>query len=258
MSARKKNTTTRPAEKPAETTPQLATAEPVLRTDSEKALWTALGNFPGFTAAELAGAAGIDASTARRILSGWATTGAARREPDQDNPRAAEHWSPAAPATATPTPSADDTADTADPSPEPTTPQPDNDASASDDASAATNSDATTTDATPTDPQAPPQQPPAAPTGSETSAPATDAPTGEPDAAATPKKTADRLAPGALRGEVEDYLRDAPDKEFTPHEIGKTLGRSSGAVHNALVKLTDLGTARQTCTRPKKFALALG
>ncbi|MDN2497020.1 hypothetical protein FHY52_09975 [Nocardia nova] len=249
MSARKNNTTTRPATTTAETTPTPATAAPVLRTDSEKALWAALSNFPGFTAAELAGAAGIGASTTRRILSTWATTGAARREPDPDNPRAAEHWSPAPPA-----PSTDNTAEPADQSREPHTPQPDNDDTGSDNDSAATDSDATEPA---TSPQEPPQQPAAAPTGSETPAPANDTPAGEPPAAEASQKTPDRLAPGALRGEVEDHLRDAPDKEFTPHEIGKALGRSSGAVHNALLKLTDLGTARQTCTRPKKFALAL-
>ncbi|WP_223273456.1 hypothetical protein, partial [Nocardia cerradoensis] len=102
---------------------------------------------------------------------------------------------------------------------------------------------------------APPEPAPAAPTGTETAA---DIPGPQPDVAAAQEESPQRLAPGALRGEVEDHLRDSPDTEFTPHEIGKVLGRSSGAVHNALVKLTTLGTARQTCTRPKKFALAPG
>uniref|UniRef100_UPI002458663E hypothetical protein n=1 Tax=Nocardia cyriacigeorgica TaxID=135487 RepID=UPI002458663E len=67
----------------------------------------------------------------------------------------------------------------------------------------------------------------------------------------------DKLAPGALRGLVEDHLRDHPGQEFTPHQIGKALGgRSSGAVHNALVRLADSGVAEMTTTRPKKFALA--
>ncbi|MBF6399210.1 hypothetical protein IU438_25865 [Nocardia cyriacigeorgica] len=65
-----------------------------------------------------------------------------------------------------------------------------------------------------------------------------------------------RLPAGALRGQVEDFLRDNPGKEFTPHQIGKALDRSGGAVHNALVTLTTHGTARQTGTAPKKFALA--
>ncbi|WP_158271281.1 hypothetical protein [Nocardia sp. MDA0666] len=55
---------------------------------------------------------------------------------------------------------------------------------------------------------------------------------------------------------MEDFLRDHPDDEFSPHEIGKALARSSGAVHNALARLTTLGTARRTSDRPKKFALA--
>ncbi|MGW5520661.1 hypothetical protein ACWEVC_38645, partial [Nocardia africana] len=259
MSTRKKNTTKRAAKNAAQTTPAPATEpaaadSPVLRTDSEKALWTALGNFPGFTAAELAGAAGIAGSTARRILSGWAAAGAARRDRDPDNPRAAEHWSPTAPTephTPADTTSAPDTA------------QPDAATNpGSDTAPTATES----TDDTPTAPdaatatgtQAPPEPAAAAPTGTVTTAAAADTPAGDPDAAAAQEESPQRLAPGALRGEVEDHLRDSPDTEFTPHEIGKVLGRSSGAVHNALVKLTTLGTARQTCTRPKKFALAPG
>ena len=257
MSTRKKNATKRAAKNAAQTTPAPATEPaaadaPVLRTDSEKALWTALGNFPGFTAAELAGAAGIAGSTARRILSGWAAAGAARRDRDPDNPRAAEHWSPTAP-TEPDTP--------ADTTSEPDAAQPDAATNpGSDTAPTATES----TDDTPTaaDPatgtQAPPEAAAAAHTGTETAGTAADAPAGDPDVAAAQAESPQRLAPGALRGEVEDHLRDSPDTEFTPHEIGKVLGRSSGAVHNALVKLTTLGTARQTCTRPKKFALAPG
>ncbi|PPJ25608.1 MarR family transcriptional regulator [Nocardia nova] len=254
MSTRKKNTTKRAAKNAAETTPApaaepAAADAPVLRTDSEKALWTALGNFPGFTAAELAGAAGIAGSTARRILSGWAAAGAARRYRDPDNPRAAEHWSPTAPA------EPDTPADTTS---EPDTAQPDAATEQGSDTAptAPESADHTPNAADPaTGTQAPPEPAAAAHTGTEAAAATPDA---QPDVAAAQEESPQRLAPGALRGEVEDHLRDSPDTEFTPHEIGKVLGRSSGAVHNALVKLTTLGTARQTCTRPKKFALAPG
>lgn len=65
-----------------------------------------------------------------------------------------------------------------------------------------------------------------------------------------------RLAPGALRGMVEDYLRDNPG-EFSPNAIGKALDRSSGAVHNALEKLVESGYAVRTSDKPKKYSLAV-
>jgi hypothetical protein len=74
------------------------------------------------------------------------------------------------------------------------------------------------------------------------------------EAAATTDK-ASRLGKGALRGMVEDYLRANPGKEFSPNAIGKALGRSSGAVFNALVKLVGDGYAVQTQDKPKRFAL---
>ena len=66
---------------------------------------------------------------------------------------------------------------------------------------------------------------------------------------------AQRLAPGALRGLVEDFLRDNPG-EFSPNAIGKALKRSSGAVHNALEKLVESGYAVRTSEKPKKYSLA--
>lgn len=81
------------------------------------------------------------------------------------------------------------------------------------------------------------------------------------DAAATTKpatvpaeKKRERLAPGALRGQVEDYLRDNPGAH-TPNSIGKALTRSAGAVHNALEKLVKNGDAVRTSDKPKKYAL---
>ena len=65
----------------------------------------------------------------------------------------------------------------------------------------------------------------------------------------------ERLAPGALRGMVEDYLRDNSG-EFSPNAIGKALDRSSGAVHNALEKLVTSGYAARTSDKPKKYSLA--
>jgi hypothetical protein len=65
------------------------------------------------------------------------------------------------------------------------------------------------------------------------------------------------LAPGALRGKVEDYLRDHPGEEFGPTAIAKALsGKSSGAVSNALDKLVADGVAVKTKESPRRFALA--
>jgi predicted transcriptional regulator len=69
------------------------------------------------------------------------------------------------------------------------------------------------------------------------------------------QEKSERLAPGALRGLVEDYLRDNSG-EFSPNAIGKELNRSSGAVHNALETLVTSGYAVRTSDKPKKYSLA--
>ncbi|MFD7655363.1 MarR family transcriptional regulator [Actinosynnema sp. NPDC059797] len=65
-----------------------------------------------------------------------------------------------------------------------------------------------------------------------------------------------RLAPGALRGMVEDYLREHSGEDFSPNAVGKALNRSAGAVHNALEKLVEGGCAVRTSDKPKKYSLA--
>jgi hypothetical protein len=85
------------------------------------------------------------------------------------------------------------------------------------------------------------------------------------DGAATDAETATgsteddkaRLAPGALRGMVEDHLRDHPAEEFGPTAIAKALaGESSGAVSNALDKLVEDGVVVKTNDKPRRFAFA--
>lgn len=65
-----------------------------------------------------------------------------------------------------------------------------------------------------------------------------------------------RLKAGALRELTEHYLRMHPGEEFGPTHIGKALGRSQGAVNNALEKLTLAGTVVKTQEAPKRFAIA--
>ncbi|RMI28968.1 MarR family transcriptional regulator [Nocardia stercoris] len=225
---------------------------PLLRTDAEKALWPTLAAHPGSTAAELADAAGTGASTARAILSRWATVGAALRlRSTEAGPRVADRWTPA-------TTEPDTAADNDDAGPL-TRPEPDTDHAAGEPTDATplpapdTSADQpalTVPDGTPG-----PQQPANGTDDGHSATQAADAPAAGTDAAAGQQESPVRLAAGALRGQVEDFLRDHPGSEFTPHQIGKTIGRSSGAVHNALEKLTALGTARKTSARPKKYTL---
>ncbi|GAB3901397.1 hypothetical protein GCM10029964_090120 [Kibdelosporangium lantanae] len=70
------------------------------------------------------------------------------------------------------------------------------------------------------------------------------------------EKSPTRLPAGGLRGLVEDFLREHPDGCFGPHDIGKALGRSAGAVNNALEALTKAGTADKVNDKPKRFTLA--
>ncbi|QFZ24237.1 MarR family transcriptional regulator [Saccharothrix syringae] len=65
-----------------------------------------------------------------------------------------------------------------------------------------------------------------------------------------------RLASGALRGMIEDYLREHSGEEFSPNAVGRALTRSAGAVHNALEKLVETGYAVRTSNKPKKYSLA--
>ena len=62
--------------------------------------------------------------------------------------------------------------------------------------------------------------------------------------------------PGGLRDLVEEHLRKFPGTAFTPHQVGKVLTRSSGAVANALDKLVSLGTAELACDKPRSYRLA--
>ncbi len=69
-----------------------------------------------------------------------------------------------------------------------------------------------------------------------------------------PRGTAGPAArPGQLRDLVQTHLGAHPDAEFTPHAIGRALGRSSGAVANALDRLTALGHAQLTSDKPRRY-----
>jgi biotin operon repressor len=65
-----------------------------------------------------------------------------------------------------------------------------------------------------------------------------------------------RLAPGALRGLVIDHLTAHPSEAFTATRISRVIGRSSGAIANALVTLTRRGLAEEVTDRPRRYRLA--
>ncbi|WP_157494833.1 hypothetical protein [Kutzneria sp. 744] len=190
----------------------------------------------GATAAEIAVAAGVGGSTARKILARLAEEGGAVRQPG-GTPRTADRWHAADTAAET----------TTDQEPDQTALQGNvvdcREESAADDQPLDTHSPAA--DAEPA-------------TTSESSVDASAAATtvaGHGGSAST--TTVPRLRPGDLRGKVEDHLTAHAGMEFTPGEIARALGgRSAGAVANALATLASTGVARLSCERPKRYTRA--
>jgi len=67
---------------------------------------------------------------------------------------------------------------------------------------------------------------------------------------------AERLRPGQLGTLVLEYLLAHPEQECTPTVVGKALGRSSGAVANALTKFAASGDAVLTSEVPRRYRIA--
>jgi FaeA-like protein len=76
--------------------------------------------------------------------------------------------------------------------------------------------------------------------------------------AAVGGKKAPAARPGGLREKVLTHLRDHPGQSFTPHEIHKVNGHSSGAIANALETLVKHGDAEVATEKPRRFRLAGG
>lgn len=62
-----------------------------------------------------------------------------------------------------------------------------------------------------------------------------------------------RLGRGQLRSLVAERLAGEPDREFTPSRLGGLLGRSAGAVGNALARMVEDGQAVQTSVSPRRY-----
>jgi hypothetical protein len=69
-------------------------------------------------------------------------------------------------------------------------------------------------------------------------------------------RKAPAVRPGGLRDKVLAHLDAHPDGEFTPHEIHKVNGHSSGAIANALETLVKLGDAEVATEKPRRFRRA--
>lgn len=213
-------------------------------TEAEDKLWQALRANPNSTSIDLASAARIGKSTAGKILAKWANEGSVTRTPGipESGRRAADLWAIA-------------NDHTSEARSEPT------------DAEATRTPETTTAEADPTNGESTDTTTADAEAATDTTEPTLvdpprDDTTGQRGPNATPatdnstRETTPRLAPGALRGMVEDYLRDRLGEQFSPNAIGRALNRSSGAVNNALEKLVAEGTAVKTQEAPKRFALA--
>ncbi|WP_405135098.1 MarR family transcriptional regulator [Nocardia sp. NBC_01388] len=261
------------------TTPATATT----RTPSEDALWAALDAHPGSTTHELAQFSSVAKTSARKLLAAWAEDGLVTR--DDTGTDSAHRWTIAA--TDADTEAETDsaatetvTAESAAPVDSSTEPAPATEAAApseADPAPAATDANPPAATATPvpaaaadTVQEAPnpgsatspapaaPAQAGAQPASEAASAPTEDTPAPTPGVCPTcgqKVKKSQGTQPGALRGMVEDWLREHPDQEATPGQISKEINRSSGAIVNALFALVGKGIAFETCERPHKFTL---
>ena len=65
-----------------------------------------------------------------------------------------------------------------------------------------------------------------------------------------------RLGKGELRALVLDHLQSRPGQAVTPTAVAKDLGRSAGAVGNALERLVASGQVVPTGSAPRRYAAA--
>ena len=71
-----------------------------------------------------------------------------------------------------------------------------------------------------------------------------------------PVRSTDRLARGELGTLVRAYLAARPGEDLGPTQIGKALGRSQGAVSNALARLEVAGDAQLVSASPRRYRIA--
>ncbi|MDJ0465071.1 hypothetical protein [Streptomyces sp. H27-C3] len=207
------------------------TTAPANLTEAQRKALAALADRPGSKAAEIALAAGIGGSTAGKALTALEAHNLAYREHGEKvgGRKTADRWYHR-PIDADPQAPTDETEVEADAAPETAAPAP---------------------EAAPAEAPAP-QADTAAPEADEAPAPeaAPEAPEADKPAPST------RLARGGLRQMVFEHLEAHPGDEVTAPRLAKALGRSAGAVANALVKLTEQGQADLVGESPRRYRLA--
>ncbi len=70
-----------------------------------------------------------------------------------------------------------------------------------------------------------------------------------------PARSADRLGRGALGALVREYLAARPGEDLGTTQIGTALGRSQGAVSNALARLEAGGEAQLVSASPRRYRI---
>ncbi|WP_282798320.1 helix-turn-helix domain-containing protein [Streptomyces sp. CC224B] len=200
-------------------------AAPAELTNAQRKALAALADNPGAKVAEIALAAGIGASTAGKALTALEAHNLAHRERwgKVGGRQAADRWYPRPAAT------------------EPQEP-------ASEGAEAAPHTAAPAAQAALA--QTPAAEPDPAAAGADEDPALAEAPQAD-EAPASP-----RLARGGLRQMVYEHLEAHPDDEVTAPRLAKALGRSAGAVANALAKLTQQGQADLVGESPRRYRLA--
>ncbi|WP_418153391.1 MarR family transcriptional regulator [Actinoalloteichus caeruleus] len=255
----------------------------VARTDRanrvEDRLWETLHGNPGKSAAELAGIAGIGRSTATKLLAAWAKEGSVTRTSGiaTGGRRVADRWTitpdtsdlqardgntteedgatPARLTVVTDHPTDNDPAGVVG---ELSTSNPEG-AAAPDEkvtAEVATHDPAVSVSSRHAASVTVAPAPPAADASVESPSTGSGASTRTRTPSSVPKATGQkrgRLAKGALRGMVEDFLIAHQGEAFGPAMIGKALGRSGGAVANALEKLVADGYVIRVADSPKRY-----
>jgi predicted transcriptional regulator len=63
-----------------------------------------------------------------------------------------------------------------------------------------------------------------------------------------------RLSRGELAGLVAEHLSARPEEALTPSAVAKELGRSAGAVANALARLAGAGEVAEVSSAPRRYS----
>jgi hypothetical protein len=212
------------------------------KTPSVEALLDALRHHPDATAAEIAEAAGIGRSTAGKTLANLEAQGRVSRQrgPSEGSKATPDRWRLVSEPLA-------DHAALAEPQPATAEARVEEPADTTN-----TPGQAPSTGAVPPDTAVPDTGQAEATAATTRSATDADKPPGEATGGGV------RLRPGALRSLIHGWLAERPGQEFTPTRIGKELGRSAGAVGNALATMTDQGEVVQTSSKPRRYAIAEG